>query len=250
MEQANLQQAATMLVSARRNGELLPCLPEDIRPGTIEEGHAIQDQVFALLGEQVGAWKVNTPPAGGLFHGGVVGSKVAASPAVFPADDLGLLGVEGEIAFIFPDGVPARGAKYGYDELAALALAMPALDIVDSRYESFMHVTVFERIADCLNAGAFVFGEPVAHWQGTDFSTLEAKLFFDDLTAVTTCGGHAAGNPFLPVLAFVNASPQAGLSAGTMITTGSFTGFERATPGQSVRIEFPGFGSAEVRFDA
>jgi 2-keto-4-pentenoate hydratase len=245
---AEIDAAAHLLLAARRTGRRIDGLPEPVRPGSIAEAHAIQDKVLALLGAGTGAIKVSAPVSGGIFRGIVDGGRVFASPARLMADTVGLMGIEAEVAFLFPSGVPAREVAYGYDELAALALAMPAFDIVDTRLDEFMSRTVFERIADSLNAGAFIHGPAVADWRKLDFRTLEVTLKIDDKVLVRQAGAHPRTDPFVPTIAYVNEVRAAGLAPGSMLTTGSFTGLQYARPRQRVRAEFPGLGVVDVSF--
>ena len=48
---ARTERAAAMLAAARRDGRLLPALPDDCRPATLEEGYAVQDRLFEKLAE-------------------------------------------------------------------------------------------------------------------------------------------------------------------------------------------------------
>lgn len=251
MTQDEILAAANMLVEARKTGVRLDCLPEAIRPTTLAEGHAVQDAVTKILGDVVGVWKVNAPADGRVFRGNVGKSRVFESPARVSARSAGLCGVEAEIAFVFPDGLEGRLTEYTYDEVADVVQAMPAFDLVDTRFENFMDLTVFERIADGLNAGSFIHGSVVTDWRKTDFTKIETLLYVDDEVVVRTQGGHGAGDPLLPLVKFVNVlRADIGVPAGTTVLTGSFTGFEVAKPGQNVRAEFVGFGGVEVKFEA
>lgn len=66
---------------------------------------------------------------------------------------------------------------------------------------------------------------------------------------VRKSGGHASGDPLLPAVALANdLRGQGGLPAGIVVTTGTYTGLNRASPGQRVVARFAGFGTAEVTF--
>jgi 2-keto-4-pentenoate hydratase len=245
---AEIDAAARLLLAARRTGRRIDGLPEPVRPASVADGHAIQDRVLGLMGAQTGAIKVNAPPAGEVYRGIVESSRVFSSPARIPAADAGLMGVEAEVAFLFPEGVPGRAEPWGYDELAALARAMPAFDIVDSRLDDFMSRTPFERIADCLNAGAFVHGRALDGWRRLDLAAIEVTLKVDDRVIVRRVGGHPPLDPFVPALDYVNAVPGTGLPPGAVLTTGSFTGLHYSRSRQRIRAEFPGLGDVEVTF--
>ncbi len=58
MDREAIQQAAALLIGARRTGALLDGLPVACRPQTLEQAHAIQDATVAALGDAVAGWKV------------------------------------------------------------------------------------------------------------------------------------------------------------------------------------------------
>ena len=49
--------AAKLIAEARRSGTKRAPLPVELQPKTVDEGHAIQDAMVALLKETVGGWK-------------------------------------------------------------------------------------------------------------------------------------------------------------------------------------------------
>src|SRR5690606_28825412 len=55
---AKTEAAARILAGAWRDGMLLDGLPEQCRPASAAEAHAIQDATLALLGAATGAYKV------------------------------------------------------------------------------------------------------------------------------------------------------------------------------------------------
>ena len=161
-----------------------------------------------------------------------------------------LLGVEAEIAFRFDRDGAAR-CPYSYDEVAAAVTAFPAIEIVDSRFRDYKGAPLIERIADCVSNGAFVQGAPQPRWREFDLKKIEARLDIDGEERVRRAGGHPAGDPLLPAVELVNAMRvHAGVRAGQVVTTGSYTGLNYAKPGQKISASFEGFGSAAVRLVA
>jgi 2-keto-4-pentenoate hydratase len=245
------QEAARLLIEARRTGNLLDALPASCRPQTLDDAHAIQEATIAGLGESVAGWKIGWPVKEKVVRGAILQSRVFRSGQSVPASLVPLLCVEVEIAFRFDRDLPPRPAPYSYAEVAEAVTALVAIEIVDSRYKSYRDAPLIERIADCVSNGGFVMGSIQPRWREFDLATLEASLVIDGETVVRSTGGHVARDPLLPAVALVNdLRERDGVRAGQVMTTGTYTGLNYAKPGQSVAGVFAGFGSAEVRFSA
>ncbi|MBL8703407.1 MAG: 2-keto-4-pentenoate hydratase, partial [Rhodospirillales bacterium] len=134
MDKAAIEDAAARFVASRRSGVPIDRLPDRCRPDGPLAALAIQDATVRLLGERIAAWKVSAPIDGVLMRGAILASRVFDSPARIPARLAPMLGVEAEIAFRFPNGLPARATEYNYEEVAAAAIALPAIEVVDTRF--------------------------------------------------------------------------------------------------------------------
>lgn len=249
MDRDGIEQAARLLIAARRAGRLVVALPPSCRPATVDDVHAIQDATVAGLGEAVAGWKVSAPIDGRLVRGALLRSRVFASPAEVQAARMPMLGVEAEIAFQFDRDLPARGRAYSYEDVADAVTAFPAIEIVDTRFADYAATPLLDRSADCVSNGGFVRGPLQPEWRARDLAGIEAVLTVGGKEIVRRKGGHAAGDPLLPAVALVNdLRSGAGVGAGQVMTTGTYTGLNFAKPGQAVAAWFAGMGSAEVRF--
>ena len=102
--------------------------------------------------------------------------------------------------------------------------------------------------ADCMSNGAYVVGGDRPDWRAFDLSNIPVTLAFGDQVIVQRSGGHTAGDPLKPAVELVNAlRASTGVRAGQMMTTGTYTGLNFATPGRRIRAAFEGFGAAEDR---
>ncbi|WP_193334785.1 2-keto-4-pentenoate hydratase [Devosia beringensis] len=245
-----IAKAAEFLIQARRDGRRLDSLPDALRPQSIDEAHAIQDAVFARSGEKISAIKVGATKDGTVFRGILHESLCRASPAVFDATEHDFVGIEAEIAFRFPDGLAPSDKSYLPEVVAAAASALAAFDIVGTRFDNFMALSQFDRIADGLNAGGFVYGRELADWRGVDFTTMPVEVWVDGSRVYSGIGGHASVDPFLPVLRYVDSVREAGLPPGTCLTTGSFCGFLPVAPGQTIGATLGRFEAIEVTLRA
>lgn len=249
MDQAAIDKAARLFVAARHGGTLIDRLPPECQPASPRDALAIQDATVRLLGEGVAAWKVAAPIEGVLMRGAILQSRIFQSPATVPARLVPMLGVEAEIAFRFDHGLPARNRDYTYEEVAAAATALAAIEVVDTRFTSYQDTPLLDRSADCVSNGALVCAAPRRDWRDFDLKAIEVTLCVDGAVVVRRTGGHAAGDPLLPAIALANdVRGGEGIAPGTVVTTGTYTGLTIALPGQSVVARFAEFGSAEVRF--
>lgn len=247
---AAVREAAQILADARRDGASRDALPASCRPATLDDAHAIERATSDLLGDAIAGWKVAATPEGRLARGAILRSRLVASGAHLDAATMPLLGVECEIAFRFDVDCPARDHPYAYDDVAAAVTALPAIEVVDSRFRGYPNAPFLDRVADCMSNGAFVAGAPRADWRAFDLASLAAELAVDGATIVHRIGGHPTKDPLLPAVALVNdLRTSAGIAAGTIVTTGTYTGLHFAKPGQTVTASFAGFGGATVTFD-
>jgi 2-keto-4-pentenoate hydratase len=244
-----IDQAAALLADARRNGQRLDALPESCRPATLDDAHALQEATALRLGEAIAGWKVGATPEGRLARGALLRSWMYASGVRISAAIVPLLGVEAEIAFRFDRDLPAREREYDYAEVAAAVTALPAIEVVDSRYRGYPNAPLLDRIADFMSNGAFIQGMPQPRWRDFDLATIGVELAIDGSTLVSQSGGHASKDPLLPAVALVNDLRRgSGIGAGQIVTTGTYTGLHYAKPAQTVCATFKDFGSVKVQF--
>jgi 2-keto-4-pentenoate hydratase len=244
-----IDQAARLLADARRDGRRLDALPESCRPATLADAHGIQEATALRLGEAIAGWKVGATPEGRVARGALLRSRIHATGARVPAAMMPLLGVEAEIAFRLDRDLPARDRGYDYAEVAAAVTALPAIEIVDSRYQGYPNAPLLDRIADFMSNGAFIQGAVQPRWRDFDLETIDVELTIDGRTLVRRSGGHPTKDPLLPAVALVNdLRGGPGTRAGQILTTGTYTGLQYAKPGQTVAVTFKDFGSVEVQF--
>lgn len=244
-----VDEAARLLATARASGRPLDALPASCRPSSLEDAYAIQQATTELAGDSIAGWKVGTTPEGLLAHGGLLRSRILADGSQVAATLVPLLGVEAEIAFRLDRALPPRPQEYTYEEVAESVTALPAIEVVDSRFRGYPNVPFLDRTADFMSNGAFIRGEPRADWRRHDLVSLDAELTIDGRTIVRCTGGHPAKDPLLPAVALVNElRARSGIDAGMIITTGTYTGLQFAKPGNTIVATFHGFGSASVHF--
>ncbi len=247
MDKDQIEQAAKLLVEARRSMQPIDGLPEALRPANVTDAHSIQDATTAELGKAVGAFKAMAPANGEATRGVIYADTVLASPARIPAAQVPQCGVEGEVAFVFRRDLPARGAPYSRDEVAAAVDACAAIELVTSRYRDPDKASNLEKLADSISNGAFVYAQPKADWRGLELGKLKVVLTVNGTPVLEQVGGHPTGDPLGVAVALVNIMPG-GVRAGQFVTCGSLTGLRYLKPGDVCGVTFGGLGSASVTF--
>jgi 2-oxo-3-hexenedioate decarboxylase len=155
--------------------------------------------------------------------------------------------VESEIAFLLARDVepPATIASV----LAATDVVFGAVDVLDSRYESFQF-TLSDVVADNASAGAFYLG-PIAKRpdQLVDLALLGCVVRVDGDVVMTAAGAAVMGHPAASVAYLANelaAAGEDGLKAGQLVFSGGVTAPVPVAAGGSVTFEFDGLGAIEV----
>jgi 2-keto-4-pentenoate hydratase len=242
-----IEAAARALAEADRRHQPLAALPNGVHPASPAEAHAIQARLVALSGETVAGWKIATTAEGVATWGVIYGRDIFDSPARIAADRMPMRGVEGEVAFRFTADLPARAEPYSRAELRAVLAAIPAIEIVDTRFADYAATPVTDRLADRMSNGGLVIGEAEPGADARDLSQLRVRLTAEGETLLDQVGGHSRGDPLLPVIDFVHARQQAlGFRAGELITAGTLTGLAHGRPGVRYTVRFEGLGTASV----
>ncbi len=247
MDQQRVNEAAELLLRARRGGERLAALPHP--PADVAEAHAIQIAVAGALGQPIGAFKANAPANEPPNRGLIFAPTIRPSPARVPSIEAPDCGVEGEIAFRFRADLPARATDYTRAEVADAMEACAAIEVVSGRFRNGLDRSRLEQLADCICNGGLVPGPVAADWRGLDLARLPVTLRINGAVVVRQSGGHPSGDPLGVAVALVNMQRQLdGVRAGQFVTTGSCTGLRFLKPGDHCGVHFEGLGEAELSF--
>src|SRR6201985_3407134 len=162
--------AAQVIPTSRRSRAALRALPPDIAPKDEAEGYRVQRALHdlmlpecgALVGYKIGCTSkvmqqyLNIPhPCGG----GVFARGVHENGARLRASDFVRVGVECEIAVRLVRGLPPAQAPFTQENVAeAIAAYLPAIEIVDDRYEKWETLGAPTLVADDFFAAGCVLG--------------------------------------------------------------------------------------------
>lgn len=240
------------LIEAYERHTQIP-LPEDIPLTEVQDAYGIQERVSAYLGTPSG-WKL-----GGIIKGEaprfsrLFSEHSRHSPARLARKDYHRVFLEPELAVVLGGDLPARGAPYTLEEIAAqVATLHAAIEVVDSRFERWPDVPPLWQLADGLSHGGFVLGSGVDGGNLRQMKDAAYRLSLDGDIALSGRGEHPGGDPALLLMQMINARIAAsgvGFQAGEVITTGTFNGVLEMQRGQSARLVFEAIGEVELTLD-
>jgi 2-keto-4-pentenoate hydratase len=155
--------------------------------------------------------------------------------------------IEAEIAFILADDLDGDLSESRIR--AAAGIALPAIEIVDSRVHDWS-ISIVDTIADNGSSALFVLGSEVTAAADLDFASPTMRLTQDGVSVSTGRGLDCLGSPlnalrWLARTAQDNGSP---LRAGHIVLSGALGPMVAVRPGSTYTAEIDGIGSVEVSF--
>lgn len=158
--------------------------------------------------------------------------------------------VEAEIAFYTKSDLWGPGCNTG-QVLAATEFILPAVEIIDSRYEHFKF-DLPSVIADNASSARFVTGGCVAPAGKLDLRTLGVVLERNGRVAEVGAGAAVLNHPAASVALLVNMLAERGqhLPAGSVVLSGGITAAVAVEPGDQVSMHAHGLGSFGFFFSA
>ena len=251
-------EAAARLARAAATG--LPCLPvrDLIGADDVPRAYRVQELLVAgwlaggtrRVGRKIGLTApavqaqlgVGQPDFGVLLASMRVGQD---EPVVFGR--LLQARIEAEVAFVL--GRDA-GTDLGIDEVAsAIAVARPALEIVDSRIAGW-DITIADTVADNASSGLFVLGEGEVPLGPFDPAAVSMTLLEDGEEGSSGTGAACLGSP-LNALAWLAATAAAygnPLRAGEIVLSGALGPMVPVRAGARYEASLSGLGDVRTAF--
>jgi len=182
---------------------------------------------------------------------GVLTEDLAIDPALSSVDSAGLIHplVEPEIALL----VGRRLQGTGHDRNSVwrhVDAAMPALEVVDTRYHEY-RFGIVDNISDNSSSARFATGTPRSLHQCTDLRLTGVLLSCDARPVDQGIGANALGDPLLALAWLVNFLGDRGeaIEEGSVVLTGGLTRAHPAARGQCLMGEFAELGTVRLQFD-
>lgn len=153
---------------------------------------------------------------------------------------------EPEVAFVLAtdlEGVHVTAAHV----LAASALVLPAIDVLDSRFSGYSF-TLPDVVADNSSCAGFILGGQGVDPRGFDLRTVGCVFEKNGEIVATAAGAAVLGHPAASVAWLVRklASRGQGLKAGQVVLSGSMTEAIAVAPGDTVTARIDRLGTVEV----
>ncbi|MCU7810268.1 MAG: 4-oxalocrotonate decarboxylase, partial [Candidatus Thiodiazotropha sp. (ex Notomyrtea botanica)] len=155
---------------------------------------------------------------------------------------------ESELAFVTKAPLKGPGCHIG-NVLAATDFVIPAVEIIDSRYENF-RFDLISVIADNASSSRFVLGGQMADPADVDMRTLGVVMEKNGQVVELGAGAAVLGHPAASVALLANMLGERGeeIPAGTLILTGGITAAVAMEKGDSLNVRYQGLGSVGMRF--
>jgi len=254
--------AAEVIASARRSRTPLKPLAWEFVPKTEAEGYLVQDALHGLLAADFGrpvGYKIgctsavmqqylNIPhPCGG----GVFANAVHDSGVSIPSSDFVRVGVECEIAVRLARDLAPSQAPFTADTVAQAADAyLPAIEIVDDRYQEWQTLGAPTLVADDFFAAGCVLGKPVARSAAPDLLKVIGRAIINGVEAGQGTGADVLGHPHNALAWLANHLAATGkhLRAGEIVLTGSLVKTIWLSAGDKVKMELEGLGKVDAAF--
>lgn len=238
MDKDRRDEVAGLLGAARIASVSVPELPDELAPANEAEGYAVQaalaDWFTARgLGEAIG-YKVGATTAGmqeylgvkGPAFGRIMAANLHQSPARLHRDRFLNPGLECEIAVRMGADAPASDAPWTWpDMVARIDSVMPAIEIVENRYDDFLKRGIGTLVADDFFHTACVLGAPASGWRDLDLASVAGRMIVGGEAAGTGTGADVMGHPLEVVAWLANTLAGQGLmlKSGDIVLTGSMT---------------------------
>jgi 2-keto-4-pentenoate hydratase len=254
-----VSRAAAALWEAGRTGIACTPIRTIIGESDVETAYAVQEHNTKqrieggarLVGRKIGLTAasvqaqlgVSQPDYGMLFHDMDVanGDEVAPGRLIQPK-------VEAEVAFIMGRDLADEKLTTA-DVLGAIAWAVPALEIVDSRVESW-NIRISDTIADNASSGLFVLGHDARRLDAIDLQGCGMALERDGELVASGAGAACLGSPINATLWLARVMAKAGrpLRVGDVVLSGALGPMVAAKPGAAFEARIQGLGSVRVGF--
>lgn len=156
--------------------------------------------------------------------------------------------VEAEIAIITNKELAGPGCTVAH-VLDATASVVPAVEVIDSRYENF-NFDLKSVVADNASSSRFVTGGNLKRIEDVDLKTLGVVMEKNGQIVELGAGAAVLGHPAASVAMLANMLAERGevIPAGTFIMTGGITSAVAVTAGDHITVRYQDLGTIDVSF--
>lgn len=220
---------------------------------TVEDAYKIQEELVAIkraLGHKVIGPKMGLTSEAKMkqmgveepVYGYIFDYMDATNEGVISLSDLIHPKVEAEIAFVIGRDIQGPNVTVE-DVLAATDYVLPALEIIDSRYENF-NFDLESVIADNASSSRVVFGKTFTNPKGIELDLVGVTLEINGEVKELGAGAAVVGHPANAIAMLANMLARKGdkIKAGEVILSGGVTGAVMLSSGDTVTAKLDGLG--------
>lgn len=226
--QSPQERLAHLLSTAYGKHAAAECIPQELEPASAEEAYLVQQAFLRQRQARIGGWKIGAKSDKGPIQGAPLpAERIYPATSVVERADYPVLGIELEIMFCFDSDFQPGAAPVSEQEVMSHISTMAAsIEIVSSRIPGWPEVPKLNQLADLQNHGALVSGEFVAYDAAFPFLHPAAHLTLNGKDIFKGSASNPAGDPRRLLGWLVNHCRTHGMAlpAGTIVTTGSYTG--------------------------
>jgi 2-keto-4-pentenoate hydratase len=224
----------------------------------LASAYSVQERVIALresvnnprIGRKVGLTSPSVQAQLGVDQpdfGVLLQDMLLTEDATVPTADLIAPRIEAEIAFVLDRDVDStdRGSVLG-----AVAFAVPALEIVDSRIADW-DISIIDTVADNASSAYFVLGEARIPLGEIDTIAAEMTLSRNGQPASTGSGAACLGDPLNALVWVAETAARLGrpLRAGEIVMSGALGPMVPLHPGDVFTATVSGLGTVTITAD-
>lgn len=259
LDRNSIAQLAEHLESAELQARAVPKITDAYPALDLDDAYAIQAELrrrkeargHRLAGLKAGLTSrakmkqmgVEVPVFGLIFDYMSVadGGEIKSAELIHPK-------VEAEIAFMLKHPLRGPGCHVGA-VLAATDFVVPAVEIIDSRYENF-RFDLPSVVADNTSSSRFVVGGVARSVEGLDLRTLGMVMEKNGEIVAMAAGAAVLGHPAAAVAMLANHLAQRGeeIPAGTFIMSGGATEAVLVQKGDAIQVRYQDLGGVSMRF--
>jgi 2-keto-4-pentenoate hydratase len=256
---AQLAVLADRLFTAYASGASIAPLRDELAGAPIETAYAIAEintkrwlaEGFRLVGRKIGLTAKSVQRQLGVAqpdYGMLFDRMAVLSGDDIPAGRLLQAKVEAEIAFVLERDLDAQRLTMA-DVIGAVAYALPALEIVDSRIADW-NIKILDTVADNASSGMFVLGERPVRLADFDARLCGMVLQKNGESVSFGAGAAALGHPLNALLWLAEKMAAVGrpLGAGDVVLSGALGPMIAAQSGDGFEARINGLGSVAVNF--
>lgn len=258
LDSATLDRFADRVLHAQDHAHTITKLTDEAPAMTIADAYAVQDRLHArwiARGDRRVGLKAGLTSKAKMQQMGVdvpsfgilMASFSRPENSVISTADLVHPRVEAEIAFVMKDAL--QGEVTVDEVIAATDYVIPAVEVIDSRYEKFKFDLV-SVIADNGSSARYVAGGRPRDPRELDLRTIGVVIEKNGEIAALGASAAVLNHPANAIVMLVRYLAERGesLPAGSFVMTGGITEAIACQAGDSICARFQDMGSVSFRF--